>query len=105
MFWVACVAVLFAARRYQDQPLPDFIGVLTIFALSFDLVSTAIQLVFGERPVVLCGSDVTRAIRTTGGFWAMGDGQPVSVALVTCPREARKSAEAPQVIDRLIDGR
>jgi hypothetical protein len=104
MFWIACVAILLAFQRHRTV-IPSGVAVIVAAALYISLVCTTMQLIFGKRPVLAFGANVTRRIRASGGFWAENDGQLVSVDLITCPMLDVGDAEITPIVDRRIDNR
>jgi hypothetical protein len=105
MFWVACLAVLLAATRYSGRFAAVVIGVLAGLVLAWELPSTLILLVSGERPRLVFWPKANRLIPTRSDLWAFADGCPIRVELLSLQPAAIEQVEVQRVVDWTIGAR
>jgi hypothetical protein len=105
MLWVVCVAVFLAATRYPGRFVIAAIGVLAALVLVWDLLSTIIQILSGERPAIVLFPNAEPRVLNNSDLWAIADNCPLRVELVSLRNPSRAEPEFPRVMDRTIDGR
>jgi hypothetical protein len=105
MFWIACLAVILAARRYPERFIVTLIGVVAAFVFIWDLLSTVVLLVAGERPTIVLWPRAGRYLHTDGDLWAMVGGCPIRVELVGLRSDLPVQPQFSHVFDHAIDGR
>jgi hypothetical protein len=104
MLWIACLAIILAGVQ-RNRFFPALFAMVAYFVLAMDLLRVAIEWWWGQSVFSAWFPNESRRIDANQPLWAVADGFPIRVELITPHQADRQEVEFGRVADRVIDGR